>query len=123
MEGRPNHVIIASTAALIGAFFALVAAVLGLNIAETEGFEMKIGFCILSVILFIAVAGSLNKNGQWSWRFLIFMEVLCTAVPILAYIFEALEFPYCVTLVLMACLAIVFSATYETKRWVESDRV
>ena len=133
MEERPNNVVVASTAALIGAFFAFVSAVLigrGItdnssvfNVFEIEGFEIKITFCILSVLLFIAVAGSLNKNGQWSWRFLIFMEVLCTAIPMLAYIFGAMDFTFCITLVIMACLSIIFTATHDTKRWVEDDRI
>jgi hypothetical protein len=81
------------------------------------------GFCLLSLILFIAVAGSLSSNGQWSWRFLIFMEVMCTAVPIVANIFNAIDFPFTVTLVILSCLTIVFTTTEESKRWIEVDRI
>ena len=122
MVGRPRDVIFASATALVGAFFALMATILALDITA-PGFEIKMGFCMLSLILFIAVAGSLMKNGQWSWRFLIFMEIVCTAVPMLAFVFDVMEAPFMVTLVLLGCLIIVFTTTVETRRWIEADRV
>ncbi|MCL2786240.1 MAG: hypothetical protein FWD81_03335 [Methanomassiliicoccaceae archaeon] len=122
MEERPIYVVVASTLALIGAFFALMVTISGLRVTE-DGLELRMGFCLLSLILFIAVAGSLSSNGQWSWRFLIFMQVLCTAVPILAHIFGVIDFPFTVTLVILSCLMIVFTTTQESRRWIEADRV
>jgi len=130
MEERPTFVVVASTLALIGAFVALVVTIFALDFTRTDGAfdlltspELAMGFCLLSLILFIAVAGSLSFNGQWSWRFLIFMEVMCTAVPILSYLFGAIDFPFTVTLVILACLTIVFTTTHEVRDWIESDRV
>jgi len=130
MEERPTLVVVASTLALIGAFFALMVTIFALDFTRTEGAldlvgspELKMGFCLLSLILFIAVAGSLSFNGQWSWRFLIFMEVMCTAVPILGYLFGAIDFPFTVTLVVLSCVTIICTTTGEVKTWIESDRV
>ena len=122
MEVRPKHVVFASTAALIGAFFALMVTILALDIGKS-GLEVKIGFGLLSLILFLAVAGSLSKNGQWTWRFLIFMEVICTAVPMIAFLFGVMEFAFCLAMVALGCVMIVFTTTTETRRWVETDRI
>ena len=122
MELRPKYVVFASTTALIGAFFALMVIILALDINGSD-LAVKMGFGLLSLILFIAVAGSLSKNGQWSWRFLIFMEVVCTVVPMLAFLFDVMEFAFCVVMVALGCIMIIFTTTAETKRWVETDRV
>ena len=87
MEERPSYIVAASILALIGALFSLVVLITEFDMLA-EDFAMKTGFLLLAVILFIGVAGSLNMNGHWSWRFLIFMEVLCAAVPITALLFR-----------------------------------
>ena len=122
MVERPKNVVLAVTAAWVGAFFVFMATVVGLDIAA-DGFGIKIGFCMLSLILFIAVAGSLTKNGQWSWRFLIFMEVLCTATPILAFMFDAMDFAFTLAILILGGVMIVFTTPEDTKRWIESDRI
>jgi len=127
-------VVVASTLALIGAFFALVVTIFALitifesidpaaAAAEEYNLGLYMGFCLLMLILFIAVAGSLNSNGQWSWRLLIFMEVLCTAVPVVAYLFDVVDIPSMVALVVIGSLMVVFTTTTDSRRWVESDRI
>ena len=133
MEERPMLVVVTSTLALIGAFFALMVTIFALipdsslTLDDPEfGIKLdalEMGFCLLSLILFIAVAGSLSYNGQWSWRFLIFMEVLCTAAPMLSFLFGAMDIEFTITLVFLSCLTIVLTTTNEVKRWIEVDRV
>ncbi|MDR2866278.1 MAG: hypothetical protein LBV13_02610 [Methanomassiliicoccaceae archaeon] len=122
MVGRPKYVAAASIIALIGAFLTIVVAVSGFDIEE-EGLAMKMGLCVLSLILFLAVCGSLNTNGQWTWRFLIFMEVLCTAVPVIGFMLEAIDLLFAAALAILAGLTVVFSVQAETRRWVEADRL
>jgi hypothetical protein len=99
-----------------------MATILALDIAADD-FAVRMGFCMLSLILFIAVAGSLMNNGQWSWRFLIFMQVMCTAVPILAFVFDIMDLPFTLTLVILGGLMIVLTATNEVRLWIEGDRI
>ena len=122
MEEKPRSVNLAMTAALVGALFTLLLTIIRLDL-DAEDFMKQIGFCLLLMIIFIAIAGSLNTNGQWSWRFLIFMQVLCAAVSIVAYLYEAVDLPFCITLVILIGLMIMFTTTNETKRWVEADRI
>jgi len=122
MERRPKLVIIASLLAIAGAFVALLVAVLGLD-TGADGLLRKMGFSLLTMALFIAVFGSLSMNGQWTWRFLIFMQALCAAVPIMGYAFKAIDIVSCVILVILAALMIVFTSTEKAKDWVEADRL
>ena len=122
MEERPSYVVAASILALVGALFSLVVLITEFDLLS-EDFALRTGLQLLSVLLFIAAAGSLNKNGRWSWRFLIFMEVLCAAVPITALLFGYTYILYCVSLVLLAGAAIVLTATDDARRWIEADRV
>jgi hypothetical protein len=122
MEERPKGVVIASGIALVGAFSALIAIVFGLDLAA-EGLGLKMSIFALSLALFLAIAGSLFKNGQWSWRFLIFMEVFCAILPVIAYIFGYIDFLYVVVFVFIAALTVLFTTSADTKRWVEADRV
>jgi len=122
MERRPNLVIIASLLAIAGAFVALVVAVVGLDV-EADGLLRKMGFSLLTMALFIAVFGSLSMNGQWSWRFLIFVQALCAAVPIVGYAFKAIDIVSCVLMVILAAFMIVLTSTEKAKEWVEADRL
>jgi hypothetical protein len=122
MSDRPKSVVLASSTALVGALFVVAVAISGLDI-EADGFVSKMGFCALLLVFFLAISGSLYMNGQWSWRFLIFAEALCTAVPILAYLVDALELVFCAAILILSCLTLVFTTTREAKRWVESDRI
>jgi peptidoglycan/LPS O-acetylase OafA/YrhL len=122
MENRPSSVVIASLLALLGAFVALIVAVIGLDI-EGEGLLMKMAFSLLTMVLFLALAGSLNKNGQWSWRFVIFAAALCAAVPIMAYAFKAMNFAASLFLVVLAAVIILMVSTEKTKDWIEADRL
>jgi len=122
MAERPGSVALASLLALAGAFFALAVAVIELNV-EGEGLLSKMAFSLLTLVLFLAIAGSLKANGQWTWGFLIFAEALCAAVPIAGFVYGALALWECVGLVLIAVVVIMLTASVKTKRWVEADRV
>ncbi|MDR0778422.1 MAG: hypothetical protein LBE48_03165 [Methanomassiliicoccaceae archaeon] len=122
MGERPKSVVIASGLALLGVLFALAAIITGLDLAA-ERLGTKMAIYILLMVLFLAVAGSLYKNGQWSWRFLIFMEVFCAVLPVAAYIFEFLDSFYTLALAAVACLTIMFTTTRGTKRWIDADRI
>jgi cytochrome bd-type quinol oxidase subunit 2 len=122
MEGRPKNITFASGLAMIGAIFVLMATILGLDLRD-ENMAAMIGCCLLSLLLFLAICGSLYTNGQWSWRFLIFMEVMCTAVPLISFLFGMMQFMFSVTLVAISCIIIGLTTTKEAKRWVEADRV
>jgi uncharacterized membrane protein len=122
MEDRPKIVILASVLAVLGAFFALAVAVKGLDV-EVDGLLTKMAFSLLTMALFLAVAGSLNMDGQWTWRFLIFAEALCAAVPIIGCAYGAIDILSCVCLVIIAILVIAITTTSKAKRWVEADRV
>jgi len=122
MNERPKHVVIASAAAIFGVFFAAVVTAMTL-IDGADGLATSMSFCLLSLVLFLGIFGSLNKNGQWSWRFTIFMAVLCAAVPIMAYIYGAMDLVFMVILVLLASVVIIFMATGDAEDWVETDRL
>jgi len=122
MNERPKNVVMASTAALLGALFAALAAILAL-IDNANGLATSISFCLLSLVLFLGVFGSLNTDGQWSWRFLIFMTVLCAAVPLIAYIYGSIDFLFAAILVFFAAVAIILTSTDKVADWVESDRL
>jgi len=122
MNERPKYVVIASTAALFGVFFAALAAIMAL-IDNANGLATSISFCLLSLVLFLGVFGSLNANGQWSWRFLIFMTVLCAAVPLIAYIYGSIDLLFAAILVFLAAVTIVLTTTGEVEDWVETDRL
>lgn len=122
MDYRPKTVIIASLLAMLGAFVALIVAVIGLDI-ETGHVLTKMAFCLLTMALFLAVAGSLNKNGQWTWRFVIFAAALCAAVPIMGYAFKAIGLAGSVLLVLIAAVIILLASSEKTKDWIEADRL
>jgi len=122
MVERPRDVVFATATALVGAFFVFMAIVVGMDITADD-FGLKAGFCLLSLILFLAVAGSLMKNGQWSWKVLLFMEVVCTVIPAFAFIFEAMDLLYFLAAMVLGCVTIVFTATAETRRWIEADRI
>ena len=108
--------------AMIGAFFALAVAVIGLD-TGSEGLTTKMAFSLLTLALFLAVAGSLNVNGQWSWSFLVFAEALCAAVPIIGYVCGAMDLLFCLILVILASVIILMTTTPKVKRWIEADRV
>ncbi|MDR0198171.1 MAG: hypothetical protein LBI08_00305 [Methanomassiliicoccaceae archaeon] len=122
MEDRPKIVILASILALVGAFFALAVAVIGLDV-NADGLLSKMAFSLLTLALFLAIAGSLNMNGQWTWRFLIFAEALCAAVPIAGCAYGAIDLTACICLVLIAVVIILITTTTQVRRWVEADRV
>jgi len=122
MNERPKNVVIASSAALFGVFFAALAAVMTL-IDNANGLAAGMSFCLLSLVLFLGVFGSLNANGQWSWRFLIFMTSLCAAVPIIAYIYGSMSIVFTAVLVFLAIVAIIFTATGKAEDWVATDRL
>ncbi|MDR0791263.1 MAG: hypothetical protein LBE47_01855 [Methanomassiliicoccaceae archaeon] len=122
MEDRPKSVIAASAIALIGALFALVVITLELDVGA-KGIGLKMTVCVLLLVLFIAIAGSLFKNGQWSWRFLIFMEVFCAVFALFACIFEIIDLTQGAIFIILACLMILFTTPEHAKRWVEADRV
>ena len=122
MAERPGSVVLASLLALVGAFFALAVAVIELDV-EGEGLLSKMAFSLLTLVLFLAIAGSLKANGQWTWRFLIFAEALCAAVPIAGLAYGALEAWECMILVIIAVFVIMLTTSVKTKRWVEADRV
>jgi len=122
MAERPGSVVLASLLALVGAFFALAVAVIELDV-EGEGLLSKMAFSLLTLVLFLAIAGSLKANGQWTWRFLIFAEALCAAVPIAGLVYGALEAWECMILVIIAVFVIMLTTSVKTKRWVEADRV
>lgn len=122
MEERPNNIVAASILALVGALLSLAVLISELDLFADD-FAMRTGFHVLAVILFLAVAGSLNMNGLWSWRFLIFMEVLCVMAPIAALLFEYTYILYAAVLVLLAAGAILFTASAGSRRWIEADRV
>ncbi|MCL2143422.1 MAG: hypothetical protein FWH44_04095 [Methanomassiliicoccaceae archaeon] len=121
MDDRPVYVVIASILALAGAVAALAVAVNGLDI-EAEGLLTKMAFSLLTMALFLAVAGSLNMNGQWSWRFLIFAEVLCAAVPAAGYAFGAIDLIFSAVIVIIAIFVILITTAPGVKRWVDADR-
>ncbi|MDR0334714.1 MAG: hypothetical protein LBH69_02370 [Methanomassiliicoccaceae archaeon] len=121
MVERPRSVVLASLLALLGAFFALVIAVLGIGMEE--GVLSKMAFCLLTLALFLAVAGSLNANGQWTWRFLIFAQALCAAIPMVGCVYGAIDIASCLLLVIIAVVIIFLTSSAQTKRWVEADRV
>ncbi|MCL1984704.1 MAG: hypothetical protein FWG58_04840 [Methanomassiliicoccaceae archaeon] len=122
MDGRPKNVFIASILALLGALTALAGLVIYMDIG-TDDFIVKTALYLLLLILFLAVAGSLSKDGQWSWRFLIFMEVLCGVFPVVAYVLEKVPIFIAAVLVALACLMILFTVSGKARRWVEIDRV
>jgi len=122
MEERPSYIVAASVLALTGALFSLAVLISEFDILA-EDFALRTGLHLLSVILFIGIAGSLNMNGQWSWRFLIFMEALCAAVPITALLFEFTGILYCAALVLISAVVIILTASNGARRWVEADRI
>jgi len=122
MNERPKNVVIASVAALFGIFFAALVAVMTL-VDNAEGLATNISLCLLSLVLFLGVFGSLNRNGQWSWRFLIFMSAFCAAVPIVAYIYGAMDLLFAVILLSLASVVIMLTATREAENWVEADRL
>ena len=121
MEYRPKCAVIASALALVGALIALVTVIQGLEI--TEGIGMRMALCLLSMVLFIGVAGSMSPNGQWTWRFLIFVQIICTVVPVLAYSLGAMDMMFCAVLVVISAVIIMLTTTRKTKRWVEIDRI
>ena len=122
MEERPKIIVLASSLALFGAFFTLAITVIGLDLAA-EGLLTKMAFCLLTLALFLAVAGSLNKDGQWTWSFLIFAEALCAAVPLIGFAFGAIDALSCIFLVAIAVFMIMLTASGQGKRWVEADRI
>ena len=122
MEERPKNVFIASILALLGALTALVGLVIYMDVGDDD-FVMTTMFYLLSIILFLSVAGSLFKDGQWSWRFLIFMEVMCGVVPVVSYVLEKIPITIMGILIALTCLTILSSVTSKTRRWVELDRV
>ena len=122
MKERPKNVILASTLAVLGALFTLVIIVLDFDLGS-EGMVTKLGIYLLSMILFIAIGGSLSVNGQWSWRTLIFMEILCAAALVSGYLYEVVDLEFTAVLVLLSCLIIMFSASTSTRRWIDKDRI
>jgi len=122
MNERPTNVVIASTTALAGVFFAALAAIMVL-INNAEGIATSISFCLLSLVLFLGVFGSLNKDGQWSWRFLIFATALCAAVPIIAYIYGSMDLLFAAVLAILAVVTIILVTTGKAEEWVETDRL
>ena len=123
MNKRPKYVVIVSVLALIGALFATVATILSAIDINSDGLITSLLFSLLTLSLFMAVAGSLNADGQWSWKFLIFAEVLCAAVPITAYMYGVMEIVFCAALVILASVMIVLTTTDEIKDWVDTDRI
>jgi hypothetical protein len=122
MIERPTNVVIASAAALAGAFFAALAAIMVL-INNADGIATSISFCLLSLVLFLGVFGSLNTNGQWSWKFLIFATAFCAAVPIIAYIYGSLDLLFAAILAILAIVTLILVTTGNTEEWVETDRL
>jgi len=122
MGERPKIIVLASALALFGAIFTLAIIVIGLDLGA-EGLLTKMAFCLLTLTLFLAVAGSLNKDGPWTWSFLIFVEALCAAVPLLGYAFGAIDALSSIFLVAIAVFMIMLTASGQGKRWVEADRI
>ena len=122
MEERPKNVILASTLAVLGALFTLVILVLNFDLGS-DGMVTMLGIYLLSMILFIAIGGSLSVNGQWSWRTLIFMEILCAAALVSGYLYEIIDLEFTMLLVLLSCLIIMFTASTSTRRWIDKDRI
>ena len=122
MEDRPKCVVMALTLALTGVLIALVAVIHAIKITE-EGLGTRMAFCLLSMVLFMGIAGSMSHNGQWTWRFVISMEILCTVVPVLAYSFGAMDFVFCVLLVTVSCAMTLLTTAGKAKRWIEIDRI
>jgi len=122
MDERPKNVIIASAAAVFGALFALAVFIIEFDI-NASNLAIKSAFYMLSLVLFLAVAGSLYENGRWQWKFLIFMQVLCAMVPIVASMLEVMTFACSAVLVLLAFAMIVFTSTHKAQRWIDSDRI
>ncbi|MCL2711874.1 MAG: hypothetical protein FWD37_01170 [Methanomassiliicoccaceae archaeon] len=122
MDERPKNIVFASGLAVIGAMFALMVTILQLDLAA-EGMEAKLGCCLLTLLLFLAIGGALFANGQWTWRFLIFMEVMGAAVPLISFLFGMIPFMFSATLVAISCLIIGLTTTKEARRWVEADRI
>jgi len=122
MAERPGSVVLASLLALLGAFFALAVTIIGLDIGA-EGMLTRTAFGLLTLALFLAVAGSLNANGQWSWNFLIFAEALCAAVPIIGFAYGSIDALACMLLAVIAVIMIMVTSTSQVKRWVDADRI
>ena len=122
METRPSQVIIVMALALIGALFALMYTIIRLDL-QAEGFTTTIAFNLLLLAFFLAVAGSLNVNGQWSWRFLLFVQVLCAAIPAVSYINGTMDLLFCVIFIVIAGVMILLTTTNTVKRWIDSDRI
>ena len=122
MEERPKNVFIASILALLGALTAVAGLVIYMDVGADD-FAFMTALYLLSIILFLSVAGSLFKDGQWSWRFLVFMEVMCGFIPVVSYVLEKMPLTITVILVALACLTVLFSVTSKTRRWVDLDRV
>ncbi|MCL2607105.1 MAG: hypothetical protein FWD92_00905 [Methanomassiliicoccaceae archaeon] len=122
MEERPKNVIIASAAAALGAVFVLAVFIIEFDINASD-LAIKTAFYMLSFVLFLAVLGSLYENGRWPQRFLIFMQVVCAMVPIIAFMLEAMILLCSAVLVILAFVMIVFTSTHKAKRWIDSDRI
>ncbi|MDR0778658.1 MAG: hypothetical protein LBE48_04400 [Methanomassiliicoccaceae archaeon] len=122
MVERPKSVMIASGVAILGALFVLAVIILELDVS-VQSLGLKMAIYLLLLVLFIAIAGSLFSDGQWSWRFLISVEVFCAALPVVAYIMEIIDLYNALAFVVISCVAILFSTTKVTKRWIESDRI
>jgi hypothetical protein len=122
MKERPANILIALLAALAGAFVTLYATAAGIDIGAS-GLATKAALGLLSAVLFLAVAGSLYANGQWTWRFLIFMEALCAIVPISALFFGAMPIAFAAAAALLALVAILMTAADKARSWIELDRI
>ncbi|MCL2031746.1 MAG: hypothetical protein FWH45_00355 [Methanomassiliicoccaceae archaeon] len=121
METVPKNVKIGGALGLLGGVVAVVC--MAVFFEAEESALMKMGACMLTAVMFFALAGGFAKGGQWSWNVLLLMTFLTIGAAGSSVILGAIDLYVGVILVVIGVLIVANLAVPASKNWADRIRI
>jgi hypothetical protein len=120
METMPKNVRLGGALGLLGGVICIVC--MALFFRAEDGALTEMGACMLTAVMFFALAGGFYKGGQWSWNVLLLMTFLTIGAVGGSVIVGAMDLYAGAILVMIGALIVVILSMPSSKIWANRMR-